>query len=431
MAKLPPAKRTSYTAVEDGVVRRSAAGRRVAGKASNGEGSVYQEHAYGRPDPVTGVRPVTGTVWRATYLDAGKIKRVRGATRKEAEANRDAAVDKADAQARLAPVISGRFTPDTTLAELADYWLANVVRHEVRATTLKEYSTKVKRFESLGAQRVTAITIDGVQRWQTALLDRGLTPNTVKGTRTIFGLVMAHAVKLGFRADNPVKSVRAPQIPDPDKYALTPVEVHRLIGHCDANRYGAVVQVLFVQGWRVSEVLGLAWSDIDFVKGAATLRRAVHDVPGKGLVLGEPKTKGSKGQRPLTPGTVERLKRRRAEQAAERLASAEPWQLHLYDGKAVDLVFTTETGDIVRRQTIDSLLRRTAKTLGLDASRLGTHSGRRSVITALRNDDVPTDDIALHTGQDPKTTTGYIVGTGNRAQSTADRAGRLLDSPMG
>ena len=405
-------------------------GHRVAGKLSNGEGSVYVEPVYGRPDPSSGERFVIGECWRATYYVNGRVRRVQAKTRLVAIERRTAAIAKVEAQARLAPVISGRFSPDTTLGGLADYWLENVVRHEVRATTLREYGTKVKRFDALASVRVVDVTIEGVQRWQSELLNRGLAPNTVKRTKMVLGLVMAQAVTLGFRADNPVKGVKPPQIPSPDKYALDRDEIRRLIAHCDGNRYGAVVHMLFVQGWRISEVLGLAWADIDVVKGSAFLRRAVHDVPGVGLALGEPKTKSTKGERPLTAGTVERLRRRRVEQAAERLAAPGPWPVHSYDGQAVDLIFTTDVGGIVRRQTIDTLLRRSAEVLGLDASRLGTHAGRRSVITLLRNEGIPTDDIALHTGQDPKTTAGYIVGTGNRAQLTADRAGRLLDVPV-
>ena len=177
MVKGSPSKRTSYMTLDDAAPRLSAPGRTVTGKASNGENSVYQELSYGRPDPVTGVRPVMRTAWRATYRDGGKIKRVRGATRKEAEANRDAAIVRAAEQARLAPVISGRFSPDTTLGGLADYWLENVVRHEVRATTLREYGTKVKRFDALAPVRVVDVTIEGVQRWQSELLNRGLAPD--------------------------------------------------------------------------------------------------------------------------------------------------------------------------------------------------------------------------------------------------------------
>jgi len=40
------------------------------------------------------------------------------------------------------------------------------------------------------------------------------------------------------------------------------------------DRLGAAVAVLFVQGWRVSEVLGLGWEDLDLDAGVALVRRA-------------------------------------------------------------------------------------------------------------------------------------------------------------
>ena len=39
-------------------------------------------------------------------------------------------------------------------------------------------------------------------------------------------------------------------------------------------RLGAAVTLLFCQGWRVGEVLGLAWEDLDLEAGTARIRRA-------------------------------------------------------------------------------------------------------------------------------------------------------------
>jgi integrase len=77
-----------------------------------------------------------------------------------------------------------------------------------------------------------------------------------------------------------------------------------------------------VQGWRVSEVLGLAWSDIDFKAGTATVRRAAVYVDRVGMQLGPTKTAGSVGIHHLAPGVLRALKRRRDEHGVERAAAA-------------------------------------------------------------------------------------------------------------
>lgn len=53
-----------------------------------------------------------------------------------------------------------------------------------------------------------------------------------------------------------------------------------------------------------------------------------------------------------------------------------------YDSALVNLVFTTPTGGVVLRQTIAKVVKQAAKTAGISAQ-LGTHAGRRTVVTTL------------------------------------------------
>ena len=71
---------------------------------------------------------------------------------------------------------------------------------------------------------------------------------------------------------------------------------------------------------------------------------------------------------------------------------------------------------------------RAAKTAGI-TSQLGTHSGRRTVVTTLFVDgDEALEDIARFVGHaKPSTTAGYVKRLGRRPQSVAERAARLLD----
>ena len=100
-------------------------------------------------------------------------------------------------------------------------------------------------------------------------------------------------------------------------------------GRCSAavkdHRLGAAVALLFLQGWRISEVLGLAWDDLDLDAGTAHVRRASVYVDGRGQQLGPPKTDGARGEHWLMPTVVTLLRRQQAIQAQER-AAAPRWQ---------------------------------------------------------------------------------------------------------
>ena len=53
---------------------------------------------------------------------------------------------------------------------------------------------------------------------------------------------------------------------------LAPAEVSTLIANSE-ERLSAVIALCYVQGWRVSEALGLAWQDLDLEAGVVMLRR--------------------------------------------------------------------------------------------------------------------------------------------------------------
>jgi integrase len=74
------------------------------------------------------------------------------------------------------------------------------------------------------------------------------------------------------------------------------------------------------------------------------------------------------------------------------------WRTQTYESQPLDPVFTKQDGGLVARQQIDKLLRRAAEKVGIDATRLGTHVGRRTVVTALYTAGTDIGDIARHVG---------------------------------
>ena len=194
------------------------------------------------------------------------------------------------------------------------------------------------------------------------------------------------------------------------------------------HRLGAAVALLFLEGWRISEVLGLAWEDLDLDAGTARVRRASVYVDGRGQQLGPPKTEGARGEHWLMPSVVAMLRLRQAVQDDER-AAAPKWAEHTHDGEPVSLVFTTPTGGLVLRQTVSKLVKHGAKTTGITTS-LGTHAGRRSVVTTLFVEGGEAlEDIARFVGHTKRpTTAGYVKRLGRRPETVARRAAELLDA---
>ena len=387
----------------------------VSAKAANGEGSLYQE---------------ADRVWRATYRVPGESRprRVRGRTREEALRRRAEALTKALAEGPRSPATT-MLSGSSTIAELAAWWLSTVAAVRVRPSSLGKYVDRVERITAwLGDVRIGSLRVEQVATWQAELLG-SVAGKTVADTRATFRSIVEEAVNLGLIATNAVDRVRPPKVRATARRALTASEARALVAAGADDRLGAAVALLFVQGWRVSEVLGLAWSDVDLEAGVATVSRASVYADGVGMMLGPPKTEGAKGRHLLTPVVVERLRRRRRAQDEERLRAGANWQQPVYEGRPIELVFTTVTGGLVLRQAVTKAVATAAVAAGVDPTGLGTHAGRSTAITVLYTEEgLDLADVARHVGHaNPATTAGYVRHLGRRPQTTAEAASRLLD----
>ena len=127
------------------------------------------------------------------------------------------------------------------------------------------------------------------------------------------------------------------------------------------------------------------------------------------------------------PTVVALLRGHRELQDVER-AAAPQWATVTYGGERISLVFTNPAGGLVLRQAVAKVVKQAAKTAGIAAD-LGTHTGRRTVVTTLFVDgDEPLEDIARFVGHArPATTAGYVKRLGRRPHAVAQRAAAILD----
>jgi|SRR6056297_733054 len=353
--------------------------------------------------------------------------RPTGETRPLAGASRDHRVSKAADEAQFGDLADG-FSASTTVGQLSAWWSEHVARHRVRPTSLDTYRKHALLIdEKLGTVPVGELRAEQVTAFVSDLLDDG-SASRAKNVRTVLVQVLEQGVEFGLATQNVARKVKAPRAVSKQRRTITPDQTRRLIAECDP-RFAAAAALCFVHGWRTSEALGLAWEDLDLGSGSVLVRRGSTSADRVGMVLGPTKTRGATGVQVLGRTVVSLLQARQELSEADRAAFPGPWPTVEYGGDRLDLVFTTADGKPTVRQHVDRAIRRAADRAGIDSAGLGTHAGRRSVVTNLiASGLLGLEDVARFVGHnDVATTRGYVQHEDDRPRQVSERALELLD----
>jgi site-specific recombinase XerD len=187
------------------------------------------------------------------------------------------------------------------------------------------------------------------------------------------------AVKAEVLTSNPAAAARRPK-PTRDlspRQGLSPVEMRAMIGAARHPRDRALVVALALQGWRISEAVGLRIEDLGEEQG-----HRVATIRGKG---------GTVARVPLAAATWEALR--------VWIDAAGLTRGPVFPGR--------QAGDALTRQGAWEIVRALARTAGI-ARKVHPHLFRHGAITTALANDVPlhlVQDFARHA--DPRTTRRY------------------------
>lgn len=251
------------------------------------------------------------------------------------------------------------------LGDWLDVWLAEYCG-AIKAGTLKAYADNVKNHikPALGAVRLCELQPHEVQRFVNGLQRKALSSKSVKNVHGVLCKALSEAVRIKYIASNPASGCILPKVIREEIHPFEAEEISAFMDAIQGNPSEALFFVALNTGMRLSEILGLRWSRVDFKKGNVRVDAQMMVKRGKGSAreLGLPKNSKPRSFKPA-PAVMDCLRAVELQQKEWRLKAGTAWN------NALGLVFTNEVGQEIPHATVEHRFARVLESAGIEAHR--------------------------------------------------------------
>jgi integrase len=264
-------------------------------------------------------------------------------------------------------------------------------------------------FPTLGDRPIQKLTPTEIDHLYIAL-ERKLSAATVRHVHTALKACLATAVRKGVLVNNPAGRADAPRKIDPEiGRALSVEEVTRLFAGFAGTVYHSIVATAVMTGARLSELLALRWSDVNFTAHTITISRAIERTKEFGTVVKEPKSWRGKRTIGIDPALTAILKAQHTQHLRLRAGVSERAVVSLGAVRlpAEALVFPSGSVhggrfDFAKIRNARGLTKATRKRFRkLGVAGLRFHDLRVTHATALLDAGVPVHTVAQRLGNRP------------------------------
>lgn len=168
-----------------------------------------------------------------------------------------------------------------TVAEAGDHHLEQLSIKGRKATTIEavESVLRVHLVPHFGDRSLDRIDVAGVERFIAAESRAGLAPKSIRNYLGTLHSIFELAIRNGWARENPVKAATKPEATSASEiHFLTLEEVEAVLVAVPDDVLGGIERTMYLAaamtGLRQGELLGLRWSDVDWLAGKVRVRRA-------------------------------------------------------------------------------------------------------------------------------------------------------------
>jgi integrase len=304
-----------------------------------------------------------------------------------------------------------------TLGEYLDGWLINK-KATRRYATWVHYEWLARGFiiPVLGDMKLKDLRASHIQELYNHLLKSGTGIPTIRKIHAVMNCAMNQAVKQEVIIRNPVNLVDPPQKPHHEMVILSETQISQLLVAAKYHRLEALFHLAITSGMRESELLGLKWKDLDWVKQTVKVERQLERPHGDGIQFTQPKTTNGKRSIKLGCKSIEVLRNHYDRQQEERITAGASWEEH-------DLIFPTKVGMPIHQRSIMRSFKLLLLEAGLPPFRF--HDLRHTAASLLLNNGVPVIIVSRRLGHARASITSDVYG--HLLPNMQDEAAELID----
>ena len=191
-----------------------------------------------------------------------------------------------------------------TFENWAQKWLETYKKGVVKEHTYNfTYKSNIEKYliPYFGKAHISQIQQIDVQRYfnQAELDGKPLAKSTMDKQKMILKSIFDAAIDNDLCYKNPVKNIKYQRVATSEERSVyTKEQTEKVLQYAKNNKAIDIV-ILLGTGIRRSELLGLKWSDVDFVQNTIHIQRAVVQTKGK-ILVDKPKTKTSERFIPIS-----------------------------------------------------------------------------------------------------------------------------------
>jgi len=178
-----------------------------------------------------------------------------------------------------------------TLSAYLRDWIA-IKKNAVRANTGNQYEKLISLYiePELGKFKMKELNIRVVNQFYERLKNRDIGISNIQYAHRVLHAALEQAVRSGIIGRNPAHGATLPRRVHREMQILNEQQVNLFLVAACNSRYRSLYHLAVKTGMRFSELRGLSWPDVDWIRGTITVNRQIQDIPGLGSVSGAPKT---------------------------------------------------------------------------------------------------------------------------------------------